>query len=90
MDHDAFVAVNFGVNDNDWNQFWRKCFVTNEHHTLKVLLFQKRSRHELHIIGQSSGGPGRTTFHTDWSSLKKIYHMVVIKCLYKTHCLEIS
>jgi len=50
------------------NIFWRKCFVTNEHHTF----IHKWSEHKLRIFGQSSGGPGRTTFHTDWSSLKQI------------------
>jgi len=58
------VAENFGVSDNAWKQimfivfkainiFWRKCFVTNEHHTLKVCFFHTLSRHELHISGQS-------------------------------------
>jgi len=46
------VAENVGVGDNAWKQimfivlktiniFWRKCFVTNEHHTLKACFFSQ-------------------------------------------------
>ena len=68
LNYAEFVAENFGVNENVWKQiifivfkainiFWRKCFVTNEYHTLKVCFFHKLSRHELRIFGQSSGSP---------------------------------
>ena len=70
IDHDAFVAENFGVGDNVWKQimlivfkavniFWRKCFVTNEYHTLNVCSFQKH--------------PGRWTEHC-WTKQGHVTH----------------
>jgi len=56
---------------------------------MKACFFCKRSGHKLHIFGQSSGCPGRITFHADWSSLKKIYHLVAIK-VYTKHLFEQS